>query len=432
MSLGATLRISRTNRLHGTIAVPGDKSIGHRTLILGALARGWTRIVGLPGNADVGATADALTACGVNIQKNGDVAIVQGMGHASLDARGGDVDCMNSGTSMRLLSGVLASTRSRAVLVGDASLSRRPMRRISEPLQKMGAQIELSENGTAPIRITGTQLHAAEHVLKVPSAQVKSALILAGLYAEGTTVVRGEIGSRDHTERLLPVFGGHVEARGDALFVDGGQELHGAFVRVPGDPSSAAFWIAAALLVPDGDVVLRNVGANPTRLGFVEILLRMGARLDIESERHDAEPIATLRARTSELHAVEVGGAEAANAIDELPLLAVVATQAEGTTVVRDARELRVKESDRIEGVAKMLRALGGEIETFDDGFAITGPQRLRGGFVQPYGDHRIAMAASIAALIAEGECALDDPSCAAVSYPTFYSTLAELGGQVA
>jgi 3-phosphoshikimate 1-carboxyvinyltransferase len=336
------LRISRTDRLHGTVAVPGDKSIGHRTLILGALARGWTRIVGLPGNADVGATADALVACGVSIQKNGDVAIVHGMGHDSLDARGGAVDCMNSGTSMRLLSGVLAGTSTRAVLVGDASLSRRPMRRISEPLLKMGAQIELSDNGTAPIRITGTRLHAAEHVLKVPSAQVKSALILAGLYAEGTTVVRGEIASRDHTERLLPVFGGHVEARGDALFVQGGQELHGAFVRVPGDPSSAAFWIAAALLVPDGDIVLRNVGANPTRLGFVDILLRMGARLDIESERRDAEPIATLRARTSELHAVEIGGAEAANAIDELPLLAVVATQAEGTTVVRDARELRV------------------------------------------------------------------------------------------
>lgn len=426
------LRIARTDRLHGTIAVPGDKSIGHRTLILGALARGWTRIVGLPGNADVGATADALIACGVSIQKNGDVAIVHGMGHDSLDAQGGRVDCMNSGTSMRLLSGVLAGTRSNAVLVGDASLSRRPMRRISEPLQKMGAKIELSENGTAPIRITGTKLHAAEHILKVPSAQVKSALILAGLYAEGTTVVRGEIASRDHTERLLPVFGGHVEARGDALFVQGGQELHGAFVRVPGDPSSAAFWMAAAVLVPDGDIVLRNVGANPTRWGFVDILLRMGARLDIESERHDAEPIATLRARTSELRAVEIGGAEAANAIDELPLLAVVATQAEGTTVVRDARELRVKESDRIEGVAQMLRALGGEIETFDDGFAITGPQRLRGGFVQPHGDHRIAMAASIAALVADGECALDDPSCAAVSYPTFYSTLAELGGQVA
>ncbi len=426
------LRISRTDRLHGTITVPGDKSIGHRTLLLGALARGWTRIVGLPGNADVGATADALVACGVSIQKNGDVAIVHGMGHESLDARGGAVDCMNSGTSMRLLSGVLAGTRSRAVLVGDASLSRRPMRRISEPLQKMGAKIELSENGTAPIRITGTQLHAAEHVLKVPSAQVKSALILAGLYAEGTTVVRGEIASRDHTERLLPTFGGHVEARGDALFIEGGQELHGAFVRVPGDPSSAAFWIVAALLVPDGDIVLRNVGANPTRMGFVDILLRMGARLDIESERHDAEPIVTLRARTSELHAVEIGGAEAANAIDELPLLAVVATQAEGTTVVRDARELRVKESDRIEGVAQMLRALGAEIETFDDGFAITGPQRLRGGFVQSHGDHRIAMAASIAALIADGECALDDPSCAAVSYPTFYSTLMELGGQVA
>lgn len=430
--MSQALRISRTDRLHGTIAVPGDKSIAHRTLILGALARGWTRIVGLPGNADVGATADALTACGVSIQKHGDVAIVQGLGHDALDARGGAVDCMNSGTSMRLLSGVLAGTRTRAVLVGDASLSRRPMRRISEPLQKMGAKIELSENGTAPIRITGTQLHAAEHVLKVPSAQVKSALILAGLHAEGTTVVRGEIASRDHTERLLPVFGGHVEARGDALFVKGGQQLHGAFVRVPGDPSSAAFWIAAALLVPDGDIVLRNVGANPTRLGFVDILRRMGAQVEIESERHDAEPIATLRARTSSLHAVEIGGAEAANAIDELPLLAVVATQAEGTTVVRDARELRVKESDRIEGVAQMLRALGAEIETFDDGFAIAGPQRLRGGFVRPHGDHRIAMAASIAALVADGECTLEDPSCAAVSYPTFYSTLTELGGQVA
>jgi 3-phosphoshikimate 1-carboxyvinyltransferase len=201
---------------------------------------------------------------------------------------------------------------------------------------------------------------------------------------------------------------------------------------VPGDPASAAFWIAAALLVPDGDIVLRDVGANPTRLGFLNILKRMGANVSIESERSDAEPVATLRARSSGLRAVEISGQESADAIDELPLLAVVATQAEGTTVVRGARELRVKESDRIEGVAQMLRALGAEIETYDDGFAIPGSQKLRGGFVQPHGDHRIAMAASIAALIAEGECSLDDPGCASVSYPAFYSTLAQLGGKVA
>jgi 3-phosphoshikimate 1-carboxyvinyltransferase len=432
VSANGPLRIARTDRLRGTIAVPGDKSIGHRTLILGALARGWTRIVGLPGNADVGATADALVACGVGMQKTGDVAIVQGMGHARLDAGGGAVDCANSGTSMRLLTGVLAGTHGRAVLFGDASLSKRPMRRVSEPLQKMGAQIELSANGTAPIRITGKRLHGIEHHLNVPSAQVKSALLLAGLFAEGTTTLTGEIASRDHTERLLPVFGGSIDVRADRLSVAGGQELHGAFVRVPGDPSSAAFWIAAALLVPDGDIVLRDVGANPTRLGFLTILKRMGANVSIESERNDAEPVATLRARSSGLRAVEISGQESADAIDELPLLAVVATQAEGTTVVRGARELRVKESDRIEGVAQMLRALGAEIETYDDGFAIAGSQKLRGGFVQPHGDHRIAMAASIAALIAEGECSLDDPGCASVSYPAFYSTLAQLGGKVA
>jgi 3-phosphoshikimate 1-carboxyvinyltransferase len=425
------LRIARTERLRGTIAVPGDKSIAHRALILGAMARGWTRIVGLPDSADVAATRSALIDCGVALQRNGDAVIVQGRGHAALEARG-EIACRNSGTTMRLLSGVLAGTQSEVSLTGDASLTRRPMRRVADPLRKMGASVALSPSGTAPIIIAGRHLHGVEHTLTVPSAQVKSALLLAGLFAEGTTIVRGAIGSRDHTERMIPLFGGRVEQRGDELIVYGGRELHGAFVRVPGDPSSAAFWIGAALLVADGDIVIRNVGANPTRLGFVDLLRRMGADISLDLERNGPEPIATLRARSSELHAIAISADDVALAIDELPLLAVVASQAKGTTTVRGARELRVKESDRIESVAKMLRALGASVETYDDGFAVVGPAKLHGAALAPNGDHRIAMAASVAALVADGECALTDAACADVSYPSFYSTLASLGGNVA
>jgi 3-phosphoshikimate 1-carboxyvinyltransferase len=425
------LRIARTDRLRGTIAVPGDKSIAHRALILGAMARGWTRIVGLPDSADVSATSKALGECGVHMQRNGDAVIVQGRGHGALEARG-VIDCRNSGTTMRLMTGVLAGTSSRVSLVGDASLSRRPMRRVADPLRAMDATIELAAGGTAPIAIVGRQLQGAAITLTVPSAQVKSAVLLAGLHARGTTVLGGALTSRDHTERMLPLFGGRLERRDGELVVPGEQELHGAFVRVPGDPSSAAFWIGAALLVPDGDIVIRNVGANPTRLGFVELLRRMGADITIELERKVPEPIATLRARSSALHAVNVSAEDVAASIDELPLLAVVATQAKGTTTVHGARELRVKESDRIESVAALLRSLGARVETYDDGFAVSGPVELRGAPIVSNGDHRIAMAASVAALIAEGECALRDSACADVSYPSFYSTLASLGGNVA
>jgi 3-phosphoshikimate 1-carboxyvinyltransferase len=441
-----TIRVGHTQRLRGTIAVPGDKSIAHRALLFGALAHGWTRVVGLPRNADVGATIDTLGACGVLIQRNAEAAIVQGCGFESFRPNDGPIDCANSGTTMRLLTGILAGldrgknagtdgNANSVVLMGDASLSRRPMRRIAEPLAKMGASISLSENGTAPIRIVPKRLHAADHELTVPSAQVKTALIFAGLFAEGTTRIGGAIVSRDHTERMLPIFCGRLELEtsqnGNTLVVPGRQKLEGAFVRVPGDPSSAAFWIAAGLLVHDGDIVLRNIGANPSRVAFVDIVRRMGANVDVDFERMLPEPVATLRVRSSELRAVTLEATEVASAVDELPLVAVLATQARGTTIVRNARELRVKESDRIETTASMLRALGAEVETFDDGFAIEGQQHLHGGRIESHGDHRIAMAGAIAALLADGECEIAGASSAAVSYPAFFSTLAQLGGKV-
>jgi len=432
-----TIRVGHTEHLRGTISVPGDKSIAHRALMLGALAHGWTRVVGLPRNADVGATIDALAACGVLIQRNAEAAIVQGCGFESLRPNGADIDCANSGTTMRLLTGIIAGADcAPVVLTGDASLSRRPMRRVAEPLAKMGAEILLSEQGTPPIRITPKRLRGADHDLKVPSAQVKTALIFAGLFAEGTTRIGGAIVSRDHTERMLPVFGVRIETEttktGEALVVPGGQKLEGAFVRVPGDPSSAAFWIAAGLIVNNADIVLRGIGANPSRFAFIDIVRRMGANIEVDFERMVPEPVATLRIRSSQLNAAVIEASEVASAIDELPLLAILATQARGTTVVHNARELRVKESDRIESVASMLRALGGEIETFDDGFAIDGPQQLHGGRIESHDDHRIAMAGSVAALVAKGECEIAGASSASVSYPAFFSTLAQLGGKVA
>jgi 3-phosphoshikimate 1-carboxyvinyltransferase len=426
------VQLQAADGIRGTIRVPGDKSIAHRAVLLGALAHGWTRIAGVPRSADVSATIRALGACGVQIQRNEEAVIVNGGGRDALHAAGATIDCANSGMTMRLLMGVLAAHRGTVRLTGDASLSRRPMRRIAEPLQNMGAHVSLTGSG-APLDFTGTDsLQAIDYVLPVASAQVKTAVLLAGLAANGRTRLRGKLRSRDHTERMLPRFGASLDVRGDEIAIEGGQRLRGTFVEVPGDPSSAAVWIAAALMTRGSDITLQDVSLNPTRTGFVDVVRRMGADVETTFRRREPEPIGSVRVRSSELRAVDLGADEIPLVIDELPLLAVLATRAEGRTLVRGAAELRVKESDRIEAIADALRAMGAVIETFDDGFAIDGPQQLRGALIDPQGDHRIAMAAAVASLAAHGDTTIFDAECVGVSYPSFYGTLASVSSSKA
>ena len=418
------VQLERAARLRGEIRVPGDKSIAHRALLIGALANGWTRIAGVPRSADVSATIRALDACGVQIQRNEEAVIVNGGGRESLRA-GSAIDCANSGTTMRLLMGVLAGRSGTVRLTGDASLSRRPMRRVADPLERMGARIALSGNGVAPLELTGTpSLQAIDYELPVASAQLKSALLLAGLAANGRTRLRGKLRSRDHTERMLPRFGALLHASQDEITIEGGQRLRGTFVEVPGDPSSAAVWIAAALMTEGSEILLHDVSLNPTRTGFLDVVRRMGAEIETTVRRSDPEPVGSVRVRSSSLRAVSIGADEVPAIIDELPLLAVLATRAHGRTEVRGAAELRVKESDRIDAIAAMLRAMRIELETYEDGFAIDGPQTLRGANVEPRGDHRIAMAGAIASLAAQGTTTILDAECVGVSYPQFFAAL--------
>lgn len=422
------VRIAGRPSLRGDVTVPGDKSIAHRALMLGAIAHGWTRIAGLSQGEDVASTIRVLGNLGVAITRNGAAALVQGRGLAAFDARGTVLDCGNSGTTIRLMTGILAGMEGAAVLDGDASLRSRPMRRVAEPLGKLGARIALADGGVAPIAVTGSRLQAATCNVDVASAQVKTALIFAALHARGTTRLRGALDSRDHTERMLPLFGGTVELDGADLLIPGEQRLRGAFVRVPGDPSSAAFWMAGATLARNSGVCVRDVSINPGRLAFVRALQRMGATVEVLGNAGGTgEPIGSLQARSSELRGIEIGADDVVGLLDELPLIAVLATQARGRTVVRGAGELRVKESDRIATIVAMLGALGARVEEFEDGFAIEGPQALLGGSVQTHGDHRIAMAAAIAALVADGETVIEDAECASVSYPEFFTTFAEL-----
>ncbi len=434
------------SRFQGQVEVPKDKSISHRALILGALAQGQTRILGLLDSEDVQATWNCLAHLGVTIEKKQGCVFVEGSGNKKLKDPTVPLPCANSGTTLRLLSGVLAGQPITATLTGDPSLSRRPMRRIAEPLTKMGAFVQLSNHDTAPVTIRGKRpLSAIDYELPLPSAQVKSAILLAGLFAEGVTVLRGKVYSRDHTERMLPQFGAileQVEMDSEPLLkITGGQPLTGTSIVVPGDFSSAAFWVAAATMIQGSEVLLKQVSLNPTRLGFLRTLISMGAQIEIQSTVSKSEsmvsrsgslasgpePMGDLYIRSAELSAKEIDVSEIPLMIDELPLLGVVATQAKGTTVVRGAEELRKKESDRIEGLAKNLRAMGGRMEVFPDGFAIEGPTKLQGATIIPEGDHRLAMAFSIAALVAKGITTIHEAECVSVSYPNFYQDLQKL-----
>jgi 3-phosphoshikimate 1-carboxyvinyltransferase len=401
--------------------VPGDKSISHRAVIFAAMAEGESLVTNVAPGEDVASSMRCVALLGASVERsNGSVKIRGGAWRTPAEA----LDCGNSGTTMRLLMGALAGRGIAAVLDGDDSLRRRPMKRVAEPLHELGAEIETSA-GNAPVRVRGDKpLHGGTIALRVASAQLASSLTLAATGANGRTTITGAGSARDHTTKMLPHFGVAVRREGDAIVVDGPQTFHAADFRVPGDPSAAAFWLAAAAIVPQSTITVRNVNLNPTRLGFVEALVRMGADVTIEVAAEEPEPMGHITLRTAPLHAITIAEADVPAIVDELPLLGIVAAYASGTTVVRGARELRVKESDRIAVLAAGLRALGGTIAEVDDGFDVTGGTTLHGATVASGGDHRLAMAFAIAALGATSAVTIEDSGCVAISHPSFFSDL--------
>lgn len=416
--------IKPARALKGVLRVPGDKSISHRALILGALTAGPVHIDNLSPAHDVQSTACALQALGVTVEALTPVVVHNSEGF-SPPARA--LDAGNSGTTMRLLAGLLAGQNFTATLTGDASLRKRPMQRVIDPLTQMGAKIE-SAGGFAPLKIIGHRLHGIRYKLPVASSQVKSALLLAGLHAHGTTTVIEPSPSRDHSERMLRYLGVPLETANGAVSVPGGAFPKAKPLIVPGDLSSAAFFLVAGALVPEARVTIQDVGINPTRTGLVDVLREMGAPITLENEREIAhEPWGDLSVKAWELRAVRVGGALIARMIDELPVLAIAATQAHGTTVIEDAHELRVKETDRIRAVAANLKRMGAQIEERADGWVIPGPQQLYGAVLDSFGDHRIAMAFAIAGLIAQGETVIEGAEWVEISYPGFFEDLESL-----
>lgn len=415
--------------LRGEITVPGDKSIAHRAVIFSAVAQGRSRIFNLSGGDDNSRTVRAFRQMGVEFSRDGAALCVDGRGWDGLRGPGAAIDCGNSGTSMRLLSGLLAGRPFHSELDGDASLRQRPMKRVIDPLSEMGARIRSRlDNGLAPIEIDGGGLHGIRYRMPIASAQVKSAIILAALQAEGATIIEEPQRSRDHTEVMLGGFGGRVSIDGLTIAIDGRPALAGQTVRVPGDMSSAAFFLTAAAMIPGSDLLLRAVGCNPTRDGVVEVLRRMGASVDLLERRLEAgEPVADIHVRGGLLKGVDVGPELVARTIDEYPVLAVAAAVADGVTTFSDVKELRYKESDRIAAMTEGLRALGVPVEEREDGMTIEGGRGFRSGAVKSYADHRVAMAFAIAGLRSEDGIEIDDASCVNISFPSFFDLLAEI-----
>ena len=417
------MRISQTRHFRGKFTLPGDKSLSHRLAILGALAHGESRFTNFSTADDCAATLRCLAALGVEARHQGSTVEVAGRGPESLTAAAEPLDAANSGSTLRMLAGVVAGRPFRTVITGDASLRRRPVERVAQPLRMMGARTS-SADGRPPLVIDGGPLKAMSWAMTTPSAQVKSAVLLAALQAEGRTTVVEPAATRDHTERLLPAFGVPVEIDGAAVSVQGGATLRPLALDVPGDVSSAAFLVVAGLVVPDATVHIENVLLNPRRTAFLDVLRRMGANIATGIRSEDPEPVGWIEARASRLGSAVVSAAEVPALIDEVPILAVAAALGHGELVVRDAAELRVKESDRIASLAEGLRRLGGRVDEHPDGLTVHGGGTLTGASVRSHGDHRIAMALAIAGLAAKGETEIEDAGCIAVSFPEFPSLL--------
>ena len=412
--------------LNGSIRVPGDKSISHRSIIFGSLAEGETKVYDILRGEDVLSTIQVFRDLGVEIEDKDGVVTIQGVGMDGLKAPQNALDMGNSGTSIRLISGVLAGADFEVEMFGDDSLSKRPMDRVTLPLKKMGVSISgQTERDLPPLHLKGTKnLKPIHYELPIASAQVKSALIFAALQAQGQSVILEKECTRNHTEDMLHQFGGDLSVDGKKITVHGPQKLSGQKVVVPGDISSAAFWLVAGLIVPNSRVVLKNVGINETRTGIIDVIRAMGGKLDIT----DIDPIAksaTLTVETSDLKGTEIGGALIPRLIDELPIIALLATQAQGQTVIKDAEELKVKETDRIQVVADALNSMGATITPTADGMIIKGKSTLHGAKVNTFGDHRIGMMTAIAALlVADGEVELDRAEAINTSYPSFFDDL--------
>lgn len=416
--------VTRSRRLYGTVALPPDKSIGHRTALLSALADGSSRIENYPSSADPQSTLACLRQLGVAIEQEDRTVRVEGRGLDSLTVPTDPLDCGNSGTTMRLLAGILAGQPFDSVLTGDASLRSRPMARIADPLRTMGADVTLTDGG-APIHLHGGQaLRGMTYRLPIASAQVKSCVLLAGLFAEGTTTVVEPTASRDHTERMLGLEVEEIDGVRH-LRVEGGRRIPARTWHVPGDFSAAAFCLVAASIVPESAVRIERVGTNPSRNALLGVLRRMGADITVENARmQGGEPIADVTVHAAALRGTRVDGAEVPNLIDEIPVLAVAAACAEGRTEIRDAAELRVKETDRLDAMARNLRALGADLEEYEDGLALEGPVDLHGTTVDSFDDHRIAMAMGVAGLVASGTTTVTNADCARVSFPGFWDEL--------
>ena len=415
--------------LRGTIRVPGDKSISHRSIIFGSLAKGETKVYDILRGEDVLSTIQVFRDLGVSIQDDGDVIRIQGVGFQGLQSPTAPLDMGNSGTSIRLISGVLAGQDFAVTMVGDDSLSKRPMDRVAIPLRQMGVEIAgQGERDCPPLHEKGThQLQPIHYRLPVASAQVKSALIFAALQAEGESTIIEKEKTRDHTEDMIRQFGGEIQVDGKTIRIKGGQEFQGQEVIVPGDISSAAFWLVAGLILPDSVIKIENVGINQTRTGILDVIQEMGGDLTIE-DRDEKAVSASLTVKTSSLKGIRIDGELIPRLIDELPIIALLATQANGQTVIADAEELRVKETDRIQVVADSLNAMGANVVPTEDGMIITGPTPLHGADLETFGDHRIGMMAAIAALlVSEGNVVLDRAEAINTSYPSFFEDLETL-----
>lgn len=420
-----SFKVTKSAPLRAELVVPGDKSISHRAIMLGALSNGPCVITNFLEGEDCLSTMAAMRKLGVEIEHAEPGTVIVHGTRGRFTAPDSDLDCGNSGTTVRLLSGILAAQPFRTRLTGDASLSKRPMRRVITPLTAMGARLSANgERDTLPLVIDGGPLTGIRYEMPHASAQVKSAILLAGLFASGRTTVVEPAPSRDHTERMLEYFQVRPVRQGNEITIHGGQTLESRDFRVPGDISSAAFWLVAAAARPGAHLHLDNVGLNPTRTGVLAVLVRMGARLREIVESDEGELSGVVEIEGGQLNGTVIEGDEIPNVIDEIPALAVAAALANGTTTIRGAAELRVKETDRIAAIAANLRAMGVPVEEFDDGMEITGGTRLRGARLPSFGDHRIAMSFAVAGLFADGETIIEDVECVATSYPTFARTL--------
>lgn len=422
------MKFKRVQALKGTVRVPGDKSISHRSIMFGALAEGTTQVTNFLKGADCLSTIVCFQKMGIEIVHDGEEIQIHGRGLHGLYEPVETLDVGNSGTTMRLLSGILAGQRFASRLDGDASIQSRPMKRIIKPLRQMEAKIKsIRENGCAPLQIEPSMLHGIRYDSPVASAQVKSCILLAGLYADSPTSVKEPYLSRNHTEVMLQKFGAYVTSEGTTITVMPEPKLYAQKIEVPGDISSAAYFIAAALIVPGSEVLIEHVGINPTRDGLLRVCKAMGADITILNKNHSGEPTADLLVRHSGLKGTTVGGALIPTLIDELPVVAALACFAEGTTVIKDAQELKVKESNRIDAMVKSLSLMGAKVTETEDGMIIEGGHPLHGAVIDSRLDHRIAMTFAVTALAADGETEIRDADCVKISYPDFYRDLYSL-----